>query len=80
MRYRLVAFACISFFSLAGCGDSDSPVNKTISFGVDLYDNGNGTGEVYYGNGGYSEVIVEDGRAFDLDTGEEYIIDRRFEN
>ena len=78
MKFRLVTF--ILFITVAGCGDSHSPQGKAVTLGVDLYDNGNGTGEVYYGNGGYSEVIVEDGRAFDLDTGEEYIVDRRFKN
>lgn len=65
--------------SLSGCDDAISP-SKTTTLGVDLYDNGDGTGEEYYGNGGYAEVTIDDGRAFDLDTGEEYIVDRRFKN
>lgn len=45
----------------------------------DLYDNGDGTGEIYFGNGGYEEVTIEDGIALDIE-GNEYIIGRRFDN
>ena len=83
------------FLVLAGCGDKDDSKKITLKLkndysdvvgvdlriGVDLYDRRDGTGEVYWGNEGYSQVVIHrDGRVTDVDDpAEEYRVEYRYD-